>query len=230
MSTDKIIKNVIYDSISKIEKSFSLLSIEKKSFFSIVTEIINKKYEKKQKRNIWGNSRWKNISSMENDDVGKVGEEIINNFCLLAGIDAGINGIKTKTLGGGEGDGKINSKTVEIKTARLGSNGTTFQHELGEVPWKAEYMLFLDIAPDKMYITIFKNFTSEFYKKSGSDSSHKCVPYFPSKSITWRKQKGAFKLDTTININKKNKYTLSLDNDTQDFTLFKTFVNSIIIH
>lgn len=220
MSTDKIIKNVIYDSISKIEKSFSI--------FSIATELINKKYEKKQKRNIWGNSKWKNISSMENDDVGKVGEEIIHNFCLLAGIDSDINGIKTKNLG--EGDGKINSKTVEIKTARLGSNGTSFQHELGELPWKAEYMLFLDIAPENMYITIFKNFTSEFYKKSGSDSSHKCVPYFPSKSITWRKKKGSFKLDTTINLNKKNKYTLSLDNDTQDFTIFKTFVNSIIIH
>ena len=39
---------------------------------------------------------------------------------------------KQKT-GGGIGDGIISSKTVEIKTARLGSDGKSFQHELGEV-------------------------------------------------------------------------------------------------
>jgi len=71
------------------------------------------------------------------------------------------------------------------------------------VPWKAEFMIFLDIAPKKIYITIFKNFTREFYEKSGRDCGIKCEPYFPTKSITWRKQKGAFKLDTSMNINEK---------------------------
>jgi len=32
----------------------------------------------------------------------------------------------------------------------------------------------------------------------------KLLPFFPTKIITWKKQKGAFKLDTTININEMN--------------------------
>lgn len=197
-------------------------------FIDVASLLINKKHAQKQKRNIWEDSKWKYIAELENDDVGSVGEEIINQFCYLAGIECDIDGTKTKKLGGGEGDGKINGKSVEIKTARLGSSGSSFQHELGELPWKANYMIFLDIAPDKMYITIFPNFTEEFYKKSGCETI-KCLPIFPTKSITWRKQKGAFKLDTTVSINEKNPYTFVIDNNTADFTAFNHFVNSIII-
>ena len=65
---------------------------------------------------------------------------------------------------------------------------------------------------------------------SGQDSKNKCSPYFNTKSITWRKQKGAFKLDTTININEKNigSFCFKIDNDFNDIKKFKDFVNSII--
>ena len=198
------------------------------SFTTIATNLINKKYEKKQKRNIWNNIKWKNISELENDDVGSVGEEIIAEICKISNIVSEIDGNKTKQIGGGIGDGNIKGKTCEIKTARLGSSCNSFQHELGEVPWKADYMIFLDISTEKMYITIFENFTEEFYKKSGIDSSNKCSPYFPTKSITWRKQKGSFKLDTSININEKNKYTFIIDMVTTDYNKFKTFLDRII--
>lgn len=197
-------------------------------FMNIATELINKKYNKKQKRNIWHKSKWKNINELENDDIGRVGEEIVNHFCHLASIKSDIDGMKTKQQGGGNGDGTINGRTVEIKTARLGSNGLSFQHELGETPWKSDYMIFLDIAPDKMYITIFSNFSEEFYKKSGCDSSNKCKPYFPSKSIIWRKQKGSFKLDTTKNMNEKNEYTFKIYDTMNDYSTFTGFVNKII--
>ena len=198
------------------------------SFTQLATDLINKKYEKKQKRDIWDDSNWKNISNLENDDVGGVGEEIINHFCQKAEIVSDIDGTKTKQVGGGIGDGKIKGKTCEIKTARQGSSGNSFQHELGEVPWKAEFMIFLDIAPDKMYITIFKNFTEDFYKKSGVDNSIKCSPYFPTKSITWRKQKGAFKLDTSKSLNESNKFTFKIGEGFADYPKFKTFVDEII--
>jgi hypothetical protein len=205
---------------------------EPNNFTTLATNLINIKHKKKEKRdNIWGNSQWKYISELENDDVGGVGEEIINDFCKKAQIISEIDGTKTKQVGGGIGDGTIKGKTCEIKTARLGSSGSSFQHELGEVPWNAKYMIFLDIAPEKMYITIFPNFTEAFYKKSGKDNSNKCAPYFPTKSITWRKKKGAFKLDTSIKINKKNKnkYTFIIDSETtDDYTKFKTFVDNII--
>jgi hypothetical protein len=198
------------------------------SFTIVATNLINTKYEKKQKRDIWMNSKWKNISKLENDDVGNVGEQIINKFCKNANIISNIDGNKTKKIGGGIGDGEIKGRTCEIKTATLCSNGKSFQHELGEIPWKAEFMIFLDISPDKFYITIFKNFSEEFYQKSGIDSSNKCSPYFPTKSITWRKQKGAFKLDTTININEKNVYTFIIDDTITDYSKFKLFVDKFI--
>jgi len=192
------------------------------------TSIIDTIYDQKKKRNIWEDSNWSHIADLENDDVGKAGEKIIEMMCKRGNIPSEIDGLKTKELGGGVGDGIINGKTVEIKTARLGSNNTSFQHELGECPWVANYMIFLDIAPDKMYLTIFKNFTEEFYKSSGCDSSLKCIPYFPTKSICWRKQKGAFKLDTTVAINMKSQFTFKLDAGASNWLEMTEFINSNI--
>ena len=199
-----------------------------KTFTGVASNIINAIFDKKQKRNIWENSEWAHIADLENDDVGKAGENIINEFCAQATVQADIDGLKTKELGGGSGDGIINGKTVEIKTARLGSNGSSFQHELGEVPWTSEFMIFLDIAPENMYITIFPNFTEAFYKNSGRDSKIKCTPYFPTKSICWRKQQGAFKLDTTLAINNKNEFTFIFDANMTDWNRLSEFINSII--
>ena len=198
------------------------------NFTEIASSLIESKFMKKQKRNIWEGSKWFHISELENDDVGGVGEQIIGNFCSLSGIEASIDGLKTKQMGGGVGDGIIMGKTCEIKTARLGSSGGSFQHELGEVPWKADYMIFLDISPQTMYVTIFKNFSEEFYQLSGRDSKIKCVPVFPTKSITWRKHKGAFKLDTSLGINEKNKFTFKINDDITDISSFREFVSSII--
>tara|TARA_Y100000389_G_scaffold196990_1_gene230764 strand:- start:5596 stop:6219 length:624 start_codon:yes stop_codon:yes gene_type:complete len=202
---------------------------ENLSFTNIAINLINDKHKKKEKRDIWADSDWKKICQLENDDVGGVGEEIIGTLCKKASIPSDIDGKKTKQVGGGAGDGKINGKTCEIKTARLGSDGSSFQHELGEVPWKADTMLFLDIAPDKMYITLFNNFNEEFYKESGTKST-KCAPVFETKSITWRKKKGAFKFDTTVKINEKNigKYTFIIDKNSTDYSEFRKFVNKII--
>tara|TARA_B100001094_G_scaffold331918_1_gene401917 strand:- start:2845 stop:3453 length:609 start_codon:yes stop_codon:yes gene_type:complete len=190
--------------------------------------IIDAIYEQKKKRNIWENSKWSHIAELENDDVGKAGERIIAEFCKRGNIPSMIDGVKTKELGGGIGDGVINGKTVEIKTARLGSNNSSFQHELGECPWVADYMIFLDIAPDKMYLSIFKNFTEEFYRMSGCDSSKKCVPYFPTKSICWRKQKGAFKLDTTVAINNNSEFTFTFNTNTSNWDSIVEFIYSNI--
>lgn len=197
-------------------------------FTDLATDLINKKNAKKNERDIWGESNWKHISFLEKDDVGGVGEQIIYNFCKLSSIPAQINGVKTKQVGGGIGDGFINGRSCEIKTARMGSSAGTFQHELGVTPWKAEFMIFLDIAPKNMFVTIFQNFSEEFYHQSGADSSIKCVPYFPTRSITWRSLKGAFKLDTTYNLNSTNEYTFKIDDTTVDYSKFKTYVESII--
>jgi hypothetical protein len=187
--------------------------------------LIEEQKKKEDEKDIWKNSEYKDIAKLQSNNVGIVGEQLVYTLCNKAGIDASIDGVKTKQKGGGAGDGIINGKTVEIKTAIQGNTSKSFQHELGETPWKADYMIFLDISPEHYYMTIFENFTEEHYK-----SGNKCVACFPTKSITWRKKQGAFKLDTTVAINQDNiKKGISIkitdDIDKQDIN---AFVMSII--
>ena len=204
------------------------------NMMNLFTNILEKKYQEKQKRNIWENSPWKHIAELENDDVGKVGELTIQSYLKSANIPCTIDGLKTKEIGGGCGDGILKGQSVEIKTARLGSGtACSFQHELGEKPWNAKYMLFLDIAPETMYITLFPNFTQEQYIESGTNKAVKCDPVFPTKSICWRKKQGAFKLDTTVLINEKNLYTFKWRHDENienKLQLFGNFVDKIVVN
>jgi hypothetical protein len=162
-------------------------------------ECINKQTQKETKMDIWKNSPFKDIVKLQSNNAGNVGETFIQQICDNCGIVAEIDGAKTKKIGGGAGDGTINNKMVEIKTSHQGCSNSSFQHELGEVPWKSDFIIFIDIGYDFIYLTIFNNFTEEFYK-----SGHKCDVYFPTKSVTWRKHSGAFKLDTTVKINEEN--------------------------
>lgn len=158
--------------------------------------IIQQQKEKEERQDIWKDSPYKDLVRLQSNNVGVVGEEIINQICRASSIDACCNGLKTKRIGGGDGDGTILGKSVEIKTAHQGSSHQTFQHELGEVPWQgSEYIIFIDISPICIYLTIFRNMTENMYK------SKEKLLVFPTKSITWRKEKGAFKLDTSVKIN-----------------------------
>lgn len=172
---------------------------ETKCPHDIFIEMINQQKRKETIADIWKDSPYKDLVKLQSNNVGNVGETFIQELCNRCGITASIDGTKTKELKGGEGDGRINGKSVEIKTSHRGSVNASFQHELGETPWKSNYMLFIDIAPLCIYLTLFPNFTEEFYK-----SGKKCDPYFPGRSVTWRKGTGAFKLDTSIKINEEN--------------------------
>ena len=165
----------------------------------IFIEIINKQKQKEITTDIWKDSPYKDLVKLQSNNVGNVGEMFIQQICDSCEIAAQVDGSKTKELGGGIGDGVILNKSVEIKTSHRGCSSPSFQHELGETPWKPEFMMFVDVAPTCIYITMFQNFTEETYK-----SGAKCEPYFPTKSVTWRKGTGAFKLDTSIKINEEN--------------------------
>jgi hypothetical protein len=112
---------------------------------NLLTILIMSQKNKEKKLDIWENSPFKDLATMQSNNVGNVGEGLIHNFCEQAGILVDVDGTKTKKLGGGAGDGIIKGKTVEIKTAVQGSTSPSFQHELGEMPWNAEYMAFIDI-------------------------------------------------------------------------------------
>lgn len=197
-------------------------------FTGMITGIVKDFKTKQDERNIWGDSPYKDIAALECDYVGKVGETMIQQMCDLAGVDAKINGLTTKERGGGEGDGTIKGKTVEIKTARQGASTQSFQHELGEKPEKSDLMLFLDISPTHMDMTLFPNYSREFYVESGNENVK--TKHFPTKSVTWRKRCGAFKLDTTVainNINVENNTAFRIDSS-MSFEKFKEYVDKVI--
>ena len=208
----------------------SVENIEKETPMNSVIECIRTQKRKEESKNVWGNSPFNDITTLESNNVGEVGETFLELLCKKTGIESSIDGTKTKQKGGGSGDGKIKKRTNEIKTARLGNGDSkSFQHELGEYPWKAEFMTFIDISPNSIYLTIFPNFPEDFYKKSGNDKS-KCEPYFPTKTITRRKDVGNFKLDTSIAINEnnvKNGYTIKISEETT-FDIVKDYINKNI--
>ena len=161
--------------------------------------LIHQQVQKEKKQNIWENSPYKDLVKLQSNNVGNVGEDLLNGICEVSGIPACCDGSKTKKIGGGDGDGNILDMSIEIKTAHQGSTYKTFQHELGEVPWKSKFMLLVDVSPQCIYLTIFRNFDEETYK-----SGKKLPRLFKTKQVTWRKKKGAFKLDTSVSINEKN--------------------------
>ena len=203
---------------------------------SILIQEIQKQFEKKGTRNIWENSSYSRIAQLECDYVGRTGENMVQALCEHLGITSSINGTLTKAAGGGGGgDGTIKGRSVEIKTARAGTGkAMTFQHELGEKSWHADFMLWIDIAPDKWWIHLLPNFSEEFYRESGKKGSKlKCKDWgFPTKKITHRKELGTFKFDTTEKLNetasKKNGgYTFCVTHPQTDETLAQ-FINRII--
>lgn len=178
----------------------TIIDLELKTPFQTFTTEIDKQREIEGSVNIWENSVFINFPKLQTAQRrGDVGEGFIQAICQELNIESSIDGLSNKQIGGGGKDGIIMGHTVEIKTAYQGSKSTSFQHELGEKPWLSEFMIFINVAPQCLYITIFKNFTEEVYKGHG-----KLAPVFPTKSVTWRKNEGAFKLDTTVAINETN--------------------------
>lgn len=180
---------------------------------------------KKEKKLSWNDGPFIYINNLKSNNVGIIGEKFILDCCRNNNITCKIDGNKTKQLGGGNGDGFIKEKTIEIKTARIGVKGV-FQHELGEHPWKADYLIFIDILTDKLYLTIMKNFTEKYYIKKDRNAE----PYFSNK-ITRRKDTtnipGNFKLSLYENNLKKSKYVLLINNNIS-FECIGKYINKYI--
>ena len=192
----------------------------------MIIDVIEDQKKKQYMNGIdWSNSKFKEINDLVANNVGNVGEIIINNICNNLNIECTIDGSKTKQIGGGNGDGKIKKKNIEVKTARWGNNNT-FQHELGEHPWNVEFMCFVDVTPENMYLSIIPNFSKEHYEKE----SRTAQPYF-NKSITRRKERskensGAFKLTINETDLKKSNHTIILNEKTPEE--IERFINLII--
>ena len=188
---------------------------------TILVNAVNTAYANMNKnKDLWADSPWKHINDLENDFVGRLGEQFIQNLCDTSGIDASIDGLKTKEIGGGAGDGTINGISIEIKCARQGTSTASFQHELGECPWKADYMVFIDIAPHQFFISVFPNWTEEQYKERSNSLSFQVLHL-----RRYRRIQVTFKIVKTVK--EPNATLLSESNTSLDE--FKTFINKVIL-
>ena len=141
---DDIIKNI--NTLNLNNENNIKNSIER-SPNDIFIESIDNQKQKEEMADIWKDSPYKDLVKLQSNNVGNVGEMFIQKLCDICDIQAEVDGSKTKNFGGGMGDGIILNKSVEIKTSHKGCNTPNFQHELGETPWKPEFMIFIDVSP-----------------------------------------------------------------------------------
>lgn len=189
----------------------------------IISAIITEQKLKEEECDIWKNSAYKDLRHLQTNNIGIFGEKFIETTCNLVGIQSYCDGTKTKLYGC---DGKILGIDVEIKTALQGSKNSSFQHELGLKPWfGAKFMIFVDVSPECIYLTIFKNFDEITYK------SKKKLTIFPTKTVTQRSNSGAFKLDTTVLINEENiKFGKCIKiNSFTALNLIKNFIETVLV-
>jgi len=108
---------------------------------------------KQDRINPWKDSVFEDIDTLKNDFSGKVGEQLIAEICKIAGLDSSYTEDSTNQ-DDGTYDIIINGKRLEIKTARMSSDGKrNFQHESLR-DYGSDYFIFVDIEPDKYYLTI----------------------------------------------------------------------------
>ena len=102
----------------------------------------------------WQNSIFETLNKLKNDHSGKVGELFIETLCINGDIN---HEYKGDTLSkDGTYDIIINNKKIEIKTAKIGIHNS-FQHENIRTDGY-DYLIFLDITPSNIYITILPKF------------------------------------------------------------------------
>jgi len=189
---------------------------EKNNPFFLLKQIGEELYRQQNNYNVWDENIFEKVEKLKNDYSGKLGEKYIYSICKLLSIN--IDYEEDVNSKDGTYDVKINGKKVEIKTARMSNNGA-FQHE-GLRNYGCDYYLFLDIFPDKFYITILPKF----------DLNNAC-------SITGRKphlRKGSsdiFKFDFNEKIILnclKTGYSLEINKEIESSSI-DSFINKIIL-
>lgn len=159
----------------------------------IKTVIINKIDEiisrKKKQKFIWQNSTYEDIKMyLSIDERGDLGEEIIYDVCTK--LTNWIVEYDPSVTDNEKGyDIIINNKKIEIKTATITSGSGMFQHEHLEAQRDYDLIIFFDIAPDNVFITIAKKEDIMWRRKKGDDIN---------KTIIHRRPNGDYKCDINI--------------------------------
>jgi len=167
-----------------------------------------------KRNNIWLGSKYEQINLLKNDESGKAGELLIKQFCKK-------NNIKTSYYEDiistdGTYDIIIENKKVEIKTARVSSNGS-FQHEGLRLDEYSDFYFFIDILPEYYYLTIIP---SKTIKKEIKHSILGIMPHLR------RRTENTYKLDfrETTSIKKAIAAGISIKVEDEENNNLKAFI------
>ena len=157
--------------------------------------------------NIWANSPYKKLVEIPSDARGKWGENYVATLIRNAGIKVEEQGLK-KDKNGEIFDLLIEEKDKwEQKTATMGTN-ETFQHENLSTNNTPYGWIFLDVEPNKIWLTILRK----------CDISNK-ISELGKKAHLRKNTKDVYKLDfsqTTIKKAIKNKLCINLTKSSEE--------------
>jgi len=181
-------------------------------------EIIEEQTRKQIERTIWADSEYSQIEGLKNDYSGRAGELLAASICENLGISY-VYVEDQVNQNDGTYDIIINECRVEVKTARVGNDGKTWQHESMR-DHGCDYFLFIDIDPSALFLTIFSaNF--DFSKKH---------PVFGRTPHLRKESNGTYKLDfgpATLRKGIEAGLTLRIDASTTNAEIKKFFEDHI---
>lgn len=132
-----------------------------------LTEMILQKVKKDEENTVWETGKFKSVKRLSNDALGELGEDFIAKILKELGGSVDISAFTDRTKK--HWDILLNAEVaIEVKTATVGSNGKTFQHEAIEKDRNFNLLVLLDIAPDSVYITVAPKDTIPFDKPNNT--------------------------------------------------------------
>ena len=118
----------------------------------ILKTMIAEKAESDRSGNVWTSGRFMPIKTLSLDTRGELGELFIERLLTCLGHSVIRNSATDRT--NKHWDLLVNdSVSLEVKTATVGKDGRSFQHENIEKDRNYDGLVLLDIAPDAIYLT-----------------------------------------------------------------------------
>ncbi len=155
-----------------------------KTLKKIIDDVIAKRKDKHG----WDSGSFAKIIELSADQRGEIGERLLEHLLKEAGV-SGVTRAGKVDRTEKHWDIRTDDMDIEVKTATLGRNTDTFQHESIEKDRNYQAIVFIDIAPNEIYIT-----------------------WTAKKNITWRNlhrraNSTAYKWDTRLKELQGNKAT-----------------------
>jgi len=119
----------------------------------LLTDLIRVTLRERKDRHGWDRGVFGDILKLSIDQRGRVGEELIAKALRAAGVQGVELARGKKDRTNKHWDIHTAGMDIEVKTATLGRNTNTFQHESIERDRRYHALALLDIAPNDIYLT-----------------------------------------------------------------------------